>query len=76
VVALAVSGPDQNSGNVFIADARHGAIFMLSKTGAFLKQYRAAGDVFVNLHDVSLDPTSNTLYVVTPTHLYSFKVDE
>ncbi len=76
VVALAVSGPDQNSGNVFIADARHGAIFMLSKTGAFLKQYRAAGDVFVNLHDISLDPTSNTLYVVTPTHLYSFKVDE
>ena len=76
VVALDVSGPDQNSGNVFIADARHGAIFMLSKTGAFLKQYRAVEDVFVNLHDISLDPTSNTLYVVTPTHLYSFKVDD
>lgn len=76
VVALAVSGPDQNSGNVFIADARHGAIFMLSKTGAFLRQYRAVGDAFVNLHDISLDPTSNTLYVVTPTHLYSFKVDD
>lgn len=76
VVALAVSGPDQNTGSVFIADTRHGAIFMLSKTGAFLKQYRAAGDVFVNLHDISLDPTSNTLYVVTPTRLYSFKVDE
>lgn len=76
VVALAISGPDQNTGSVFIADARHGAIFMLSKTGAFLKQYRAAGDVFINLHDISLDPTSNTLYVVTPTHLYSFKVDE
>lgn len=76
VVALAISGPDQNRGSVFIADARHGAIFMLSKTGAFLRQYRAVGDVFVNLHDISLDPTSNTLYVVTPTHLYSFKVDE
>lgn len=76
VAALAVSGPDQNSGNVFIADARHGAIFALSKTGAFLKQYRAVGDVFTGLHDISLDPTSNTLYVVTPTHLYSFKVDD
>ncbi len=76
VVALAVSGPDQNTGNVFIADARHGAIFMLSKSGAFLKQYRATGDVFVGMQDISIDPTSNTLYVVTPTHLYSFKVDE
>ncbi len=76
VVALAISGPDQNTGNVFIADARHGAIFMLSKTGAFLKQYRAVGDVFIGMQDISLDPTSNTLYVVTPTHLYSFKADD
>ena len=75
VVAIAASGPDQNSGNVFIADAQNGAIFMLSKTGAFLKQYRATGDAFANIEDISIDLTSNTLYIATPTHLYSFKIE-
>ncbi|MCS7060726.1 MAG: hypothetical protein RMN25_06120 [Anaerolineae bacterium] len=74
VVALAVSGSDQNTGHLFIADAQHGAIFMFNKTGAFLRQYRAAGDLFVNMDDISIDPTSNTLYVATPTHLYSFQI--
>jgi hypothetical protein len=73
VTALAASGTDQTNGNVYIADTRNGAVFMLSKSGEFLKQFRAAGDAFIGLHDMAVDATSNTVYVVTPTQLYSFK---
>jgi hypothetical protein len=73
VVALAVSGTDQTNGNVYIADARNGAVFMLNKSGEFMKQFRAAEDAFVGMHDMAVDATSNTVYVVTPTQLYAFK---
>ncbi len=75
VVAIAVSGMDSNSGNVFVADGKSGAIFMLTKSGAFARQFRGVDDAFVGLQDISLDLTSNTLYVVTADRLYSFKVN-
>ena len=45
------------------------------QAGAFVRQYRATGDAFAGLQDISLDLTSNTLYVVTADRLYSFKVN-
>lgn len=74
VVAIDISGPDQNTGNVYIGDTANGAIWQFSKTGEYLRQYRATNNEFVGMQDMSLDPTSNTMYVNTPSKLYSFKV--
>ena len=73
-VAIAVNGNDTDTGNVFVADSDNGAIWMFTKRGEFVKQWRGSNDEFVGLQDMSLDPTSNTIYVNTATKLYSFKV--
>ncbi|MCL4505918.1 MAG: hypothetical protein M1140_07850 [Chloroflexi bacterium] len=72
-VAIGVSGLDQNTGNVFIADARNGAVWEFTKTGDYVKQFRGSNNEFVGMQDMSVDPTSNTIYVNTPTKIYSFK---
>ena len=73
-VAIAITGPDPNSGNVFIGDAANGAVWQFTKAGEFVKQYRGANDEFVGMQDMSLDPTSNTVYISMGNKLYSFKV--
>jgi hypothetical protein len=73
-IALAINGVDNKTGSVFIADSTNGAVWQFTKTGEFVRQYRAANDEFVNMLDMSLDPTSNTMYINTATKLYSFKV--
>jgi hypothetical protein len=47
---------------------------MFSKKGVFAKQWRGSNDEFVGMQDMSLDPTSNTIFINTATKLYSFKV--
>ncbi len=73
-IAIELSGPDQNTGNVYIGDASIGAIWQFTKTGDYVRQYRASNDEFVGMQDMSLDPTSNTMYVNTPNKLFSFKI--
>jgi hypothetical protein len=73
-IAIAVNGPDPNNGNLFIADASNGAVWQFTKAGEFVKQYRGANDEFVGMQDMSLDPTSNTIYINTGDKLYSFRV--
>jgi hypothetical protein len=74
VAAMAVSGDDPNRGSVFVLDAGAGSVIELSKTGQFIRQYRGNGDEWVNALDMSLDPTSNTMYVATQDRLFSFAV--
>jgi sugar lactone lactonase YvrE len=74
VAAIAVSGDDPNRGSVFVLDAGAGSVIELSKTGQFIRQYRGNGDEWVNAIDMSLDPTSNTMYVATQDRLFSFAV--
>jgi hypothetical protein len=73
-VAIAASGNDSNTGNVFVADSDSGAVWVFTKTGDFVKQFRATNDEFVCMIDMSLDATGNTIYVTTPNKLYSFKL--
>ena len=73
-VAIAISGNDTESGNIFVADSDNGAIWMFSKKGEFVKQWRGSNDEFNGMQDMSLDPTSNTIFINTATKLYSFKV--
>lgn len=72
-VAIGISGLDQNTGNVFIADAKNGAVWEFTKTGGYVKQFRGSNNEFVGMQDMSIDSTSNTIYVNTPTKIYSFK---
>lgn len=72
--ALAVSGPDQFRGSLYILDADSGSIIELSKAGQFVRQYRGPNDEFLNAQDISFDGTSNTLYVATRDRLFSFPV--
>lgn len=74
VAAIAVSGDDPNRGSVFVLDAGAGSVIELSKSGQFIRQYRGNGDEWVNALDMSLDPTSNTMYVATQDRLFSFTV--
>jgi hypothetical protein len=72
--ALAVSGPDQFRGSLYILDADNGSVVELSKSGQFVRQYRGPNDEFVDAQDISFDGTSNTLYVATRDRLFSFPV--
>lgn len=74
VAALAISGDDPNRGSVFVLDAGAGSVIELSKTGQFIRQYRGNGDEWKDALDMSLDPTSNTMYVATQDRLFSFAV--
>lgn len=74
VAALAVSGPDQFRGSVFVLDGVAGSVVELDKTGKFVRQYRGANDEFADAQDMSYDPTSNTIYVATKDKLFSFLV--
>ncbi len=74
VAAIAVSGDDPNRGSVFVLDAGAGSVIELSKTGQFIRQYRGAGDEWQDALDLSLDATSNTMYVATQGQLFSFAV--
>ena len=74
VAAIAVSGPDQFHGSVYVLDTGAGAIVELDKSGKFIRQYRGAHDEFANAQDLAFDPTSNTLYVATRDWLFSFAV--
>ena len=73
-VAIEISGPDQNSGSVYIGDSEIGAVWQFTKTGEYIRQYRASNNELVGMQDMSLDPTSNTMYVNTANKLYSFKI--
>jgi hypothetical protein len=59
---------------LYILDAGSGSVIELTKTGQFIRQYRGAADDFVDAQDMSLDSTSNTLYVTTRDRLFSFPV--
>jgi hypothetical protein len=74
VAAIALSGDDPNRGSLFVLDAGNGSVVELTKTGRFVRQYRGMQDEFLDAEDMSLDTTSNTLYVVTRDRLYSFTV--
>ncbi|GIV83209.1 MAG: hypothetical protein KatS3mg052_0216 [Candidatus Roseilinea sp.] len=74
VVAIALSGDDPNRGSLFVLDADSGSIVELTKSGRFVRQYRGMQDEFVGAQDMSLDATSNTLYIATRERLYSFTV--
>jgi hypothetical protein len=75
-VALAVSGTDPSAGSLFIADAASGSIIEFNKAGAFVRQFRGAADEFKGMQDISLDATTNTLYVATNDRLMGFKLGE
>ena len=75
-VALAVSGTDPSAGSLFIADGASGSIIEFNKAGAFVRQFRGAADEFKGMQDISLDATTNTLYVVTNDKLLGFKLSE
>lgn len=72
-VAIALLGPNRDTGSVFVADAKNGSIFQFDKNGVFIRQYRGAGDDFSGIIDLSSDPTTNTLYVLTQKNIFSFK---
>lgn len=74
VAAIALSGDDPNRGSLFVLDAGSGSVVELTKTGRFVRQYRGMQDEFIDAQDMSLDMTSNTLYVATRDRLYSFTV--
>jgi uncharacterized protein YjiK len=73
VVAMAVSGNDPNRGSVYVLDKRSGSVLEFTKSGEFVRQYRGNGDEFADGEDLTIDPTSGTLYVVGPSRLYAFK---
>lgn len=75
VTAIAINGSDSRAGSVFIADAGKGAVWQFTKTGQYIKQYRGVNEEFAGLTDMSLDPTTNTLYLIVADKLYSFKVN-
>jgi hypothetical protein len=72
-VAMSVSKFDPEEGSLFIGDAGTGGINEFNKTGEFLKQHRAPGDVFVGMTDMSYDFATDTFYVLASGKLYSFK---
>lgn len=72
-VALALSAPEQLRGSVFVADAENGAVWQLTKTGEFQRQYRPPGNEFVNMVDMSVDPVNSLVYVLTPKRLFAFR---
>jgi len=72
-VAIALLGPNRDTGSVFVADAKNGSIFQFDKNGVFIRQYRGAGDEFSGIIDLASDPTTNTLYVLTQKNIFSFK---
>ncbi|MFC1463808.1 MAG: hypothetical protein ACFLMY_03055 [Candidatus Brachytrichaceae bacterium NZ_4S206] len=74
VAAIALSGDDPNRGSLFVLDAGSGSVVELTKTGRFVRQYRGMQDEFIDAQDMSLDTTSNTLYIATRDRLYSFTV--
>ncbi|MCS6847924.1 MAG: hypothetical protein RMN52_09440 [Anaerolineae bacterium] len=74
VAAIALSGDDPNRGSLFVLDAGSGSVVELTKTGRFVRQYRGMQDEFIDAQDMSLDVTSNTLYIATRDRLYSFTV--
>ena len=75
-VALAVSGTAPSAGNLFIADSASGSIIQFNKAGAFMQQFRGAADEFKGIQDISLDASTNTLFVVTNDRLMGFKIGE
>lgn len=75
VTAIALNGADRSTGSVFIADSDSGAIWQFSKVGAFIRQYRGVNEEFIGLSDMSLDSTTNTLYISVADKIYSFKVN-
>lgn len=74
-VAIALNTSEQNTGFIFVADAKLGLVVQLNKDGGFVRQYRAEGDDFQGLQDISVDPVSNTLYIVTANKLLLMKID-
>ncbi len=74
VAAIALSGDDPNRGSLFVLDAGSGSVVELTKSGRFVRQYRGMQDEFMDAQDMSLDATSNTLYVATRDRLYGFTV--
>ena len=74
-VALALSGVDASAGSLLIADAASGSIIEFTKAGAFVRQFRGAADDFKGAQDISLDATTNTLYVATNDKLLGFKLE-
>ena len=73
-VALAASGIDPSVGSLFIADAGSGSIFEFTKAGQFVQQFKGQADDFQDMHDMTLDIGTNTLYVATKDKLLAFKV--
>ena len=74
-VALALSGMDASAGSLLIADAASGSIIEFTKAGAFVRQFRGVADEFMGAQDISLDATTNTLYVATNDKLLGFKLE-
>ncbi len=71
-VAIAVRGLDPNRGSVLVLDSASGSVIELTKSGRFVRQLRGENDELVGAIDFSLDFSSDTLYVITPTALYNF----
>jgi hypothetical protein len=73
-VALTISGSDASAGSIFIADAGNGAVIEFSKAGQYVRQFRGDVDEFKGMHDITLDASTNTLYVATTDKLFAFRV--
>lgn len=74
VVAIAASGDDPNRGSLYLLDAGTGSVVELNKSGQFVRQYRGEGEEFLDAQDMTLDGTSNTLYIVAGNRLFSMAV--
>jgi hypothetical protein len=74
-VAITLNTSEPNTGFIYIGDTKLGLVIQLNKDGEFVRQFRAEGDDFQGLQDISIDPATNTLYVVTPTKLLMLKID-
>lgn len=74
VVAIAASGNDPNRGSLYLLDAGTGSVVELNKSGQFVRQYRGEGEEFLDAQDMTLDGTSNTLYIVAGNRLFGMTV--
>lgn len=70
--AIAVRGLDPNRGSVLILDSANGSVIELTKTGRFVRQLRGENDEFQQAVDLSIDFSSDTVYVATMNALYNF----
>jgi hypothetical protein len=68
-VALDSEG-DADSGALYVADAGTQSVMALSKSGAFIHQIQAQGDILADLQSLAIEAKNRTLYLIAHGELY------